>query len=43
MGINEKKNLRYLLGTFQEVWTQEPMWKEVSMKTLIEDARAVKV
>ena len=42
-GVNEKKNLRFLLGTFYEVWTQEPMWKEVSMQTLIEDKTTVKV
>lgn len=42
MGVNEKKNLRYLLGTFYEVWTTEPMWKEVSMQTLVEDEAAVK-
>ena len=42
MGVNEKKNLRYILGTMYEVWTSDPMWKEVSMQTLIEDGSAVK-
>ncbi len=43
MGVNEKKNLRYILATFHEVWTTESMWRDVSMQTLIEDNTSVKV
>lgn len=43
MGLNEQKNLRYLLATFHEVWTHEPMWKEVTMQKLVEDNRSLKV
>jgi hypothetical protein len=42
-GVNEKKNLIFILGTFSEIWTQDAMWKEVSMQELIEDKSRVKV
>lgn len=43
MGVNERKNLRFILGTFHEVWSGDAMWKEVSMQTLIENEAYVKV
>lgn len=42
-GVNEKKNLIFILGTFSEIWTQDTMWKEISMQELIEDKSRVKV
>lgn len=43
IGLNEKKNLLYLLSTLHEVWTCDPTWKEVSMKELVEDKKLVRV
>ncbi len=43
MGVNEKKNLRYILSTFYQVWTHETMWQNVSTQDLIENPPSVKV
>lgn len=41
--MNEKKNLRLLLASFHEVWTVDPMWKDISLKDLLEDEKLVSV
>ena len=41
--MGEKKNLRMLLGTFHEVWLIDETWKDVSMKSLVEDPKTVNV
>jgi len=43
IGVNEKKNLRFILATFYEVWTCDAIWRNVSMQSLIEDESIVKV
>ena len=43
MGINEKKNLRYLLSSLYEIWTCDSSWADVSMQNLIQDEAFLKV
>jgi hypothetical protein len=40
---SEKKNLRMLLASLNEVWTADETWQEVSMKRLIEDEKYLSV
>jgi len=41
--MNEKKNLRLLLASMHEVWTCDELWKDVSLKDLLEDEKLVSV